>query len=84
MALQDETPIRKKKKSALSPISEKLGLDVSTELFKPPAPQPSVTEPGLLGGSPEANLNQTQNQTVLGKVTDKRTKRKTGLPNDRA
>lgn len=80
--IQDEAPIRnKKKKSVLSPISEKLGLDVGTEMFKPPKPAIEQTEPGLLGGAPEANLNQTQNQTVVGKLTDKLKKRKKGLPN---
>jgi hypothetical protein len=82
MAFQDETPIKnKKKKSLMSPLSSKLGLDVSTDLVAPPKPAIEQTEPSLLGGSPVANLNQTQNQTVTGKVTDKLNKRKKGLPN---
>jgi hypothetical protein len=85
MAIQDEAPIRnKKKKSLMSPLADRMGLDMSTDMVagtpRPPLPQ---TEPGLLGGPPEANLNQTQNQTVIGKVTDKLKKRKKGLPNER-
>jgi hypothetical protein len=80
--LQDETPLRnKKKKSLTSPLSDKMGLDMSTDVFapipKPPVPQPDT---GILRGAPESTL--TQNQTVAGKVTDKLKKRKKGLPNE--
>jgi hypothetical protein len=83
MAIQDEAPIRnKKKKSLLSPMADRLGLDTSTDLVSgTPRPALPQTEPGLLGGAPEANLNQTQNQTVVGKIKDKLNKRKRGLPN---
>jgi hypothetical protein len=83
MPFQDETPIKnKKKKSLMSPLADKMGLDTSTDLVAgTPRPALQQTEPGLLGGPPEANLNQTQNQTVTGKVTDKLNKRKKGLPN---
>jgi hypothetical protein len=79
--IQDEAPLRnKKKKSLTSPLSDKMGLDVSTDVFspipKPPVPQPA---PGLLGGVPEA----PQTQTVAGKVTDKLKKRKKGTLNER-
>jgi hypothetical protein len=84
MAIQDATPIKnKKKKSLMSSLGSRLGLDVSTDRVAPPKPQPALeqTEPGLLGGPPAANLNQTQNQTIAGKVTDRLGKRKKGLPN---
>lgn len=83
--LQDETPLRnKKKKSLTSPLSEKMGLDMSTDEMMPsPRPASPMDASGLLGGSPEAALNQSQNQTVLGKVTDKLNKRKKGMmPNE--
>jgi hypothetical protein len=83
MVLQDETPLRnKKKKSLMSPLSDRMGLDMSTDVLspipKPPVPQPDT---GILGGAPGATLNQ--NQTVAGKVTDKLKKRKKGAPNER-
>jgi hypothetical protein len=83
MAIQDEAPIRnKKKKSLLSPLADRMGLDTSTDLVAgTPRPALQQTEPGLLGGAPEANLNQTQNQTVVGKIKDKLNKRKKGLSN---
>jgi hypothetical protein len=82
MAIQDEAPIRnKKKKSLLSPLADRMGLDTSTDLVAgTPRPALPQKEPGLLGGAPEADLNQTQNQTVVGKIKDK-LKKKKGLPN---
>ena len=83
MPIQDATPIKnKKKKSLMSPLADKMGLDMSTDLVsgtsRPPLQQ---SEPGLLGASPEASLSQ--NQTIVGKIKDKLNKRKRGLSNDR-
>ena len=83
MPIQDEAPIRnKKKKSLMSPLADRMGLDTSTDMVAgTPRPPLQQSEPGLLGASPEASLSQ--NQTVVGKIKDKLNKRKRGLPNDR-
>ncbi len=83
MAFQSETPLKKKKKSLTSPLSDRMGLDMSTDLVAGTARPPlSQSESGLLGASPEATLNP--NQTVAGKIKDKLNKRKKGVPNGRA
>jgi hypothetical protein len=76
MAFLDKAPIKKKKKSPMSPLSDKMGLDMSTDMVSGTSRPPIQQEQGLLGASPEATLNPNQN--VAGKVRDKLAKRKRG------
>ncbi len=58
LANEQEPKIKKKKKGLLS---ERMGLDQGSETFAPPRPRP-----GILPGSPEAELNARAEKETLG------------------
>ncbi len=64
----EQMPNKKKKKPGL--LSEKMGLDRGSDMFKPSAPKPE------LFGSPESELNTRNNDAVGNKIQEKMKNRK--------